>query len=250
MDISSNTIWMNSLSSDERAYMIDNQIDSNTETVGTTESITIQSAMPDIMNHDFVANESALSNINEHSKYEGEANYFGNVDWLNDSTNILDDDNSIKVDMHSIPKEDRLDMFLECCKLIEKDNLSILEKYEDDSEDEDLENAPLFMYHVSLENNKMMLHVDFKKDSETILSDCTKLYDFVRINAPLRVVYVSEVQDLYDVDKDVKLYMTMFGIENTRGGSYTESELPDFLTKALLHEGLITDVNYYIGRKI
>ena len=254
MDISSNTIWMNSLSSDERAYIIDKQLGSNTETVGTTESITIQSAMPDIMNHDFVANESALSNVNKQSKYEVEDNYFGKFDWLNDTRNILDDDNSIKIDMDSIPNEERLNMFLECCKLIEKNNLMILDVDEGEGqgegEDEDLETAPLFMYHISLENHKMMLHVDFKKDYDTVLSDCTKLYDFVRTNAPLRVVYISEVLSLYDVDKDVKLYMNMFGIENTRGGSYSDKELPDFLTKALLHEGQITDVKFYIGRKI
>ena len=120
----------------------------------------------------------------------------------------------------------------------------------EDEDEEDLESAPLYMYYVSLENDKMLLHVDFKQDVDVVLTNCTKLYEFARINAPRKVVYTTEVKDLYDVDKDVKLFMNVFGIENTRGGSYTDVELPDFLTMTILHEKKITDVHFYINRKV
>ena len=166
-----------------------------------------------------------------------------------DARYILDDPNNIVLDMHSVPQEERLNLFLDCCKLIESQNLAIMNdtEYEDA---EDLESAPLYMYYVSLENDKMLLHVDFKKEVDVVLADCAKLYEFARINTPIKVVYTSEVKDLYDVDKDVKLFMNMFGIENTRGGSYTDVELPDFLMKTILHEKMITDVHFYINRKV
>ena len=242
MDISGNTIT-----------------DDNVETIGTTNSITIStgnnetspsSQLDEIMNNGFVANESVLNNMDEKSNDDWEEEYFKQFDWLSeDTTNILDDHNDIVVDMQSIPKEERLNMFLDCCKLIERQNLMIMNNTEYE-ETADLESAPLYMYYVSLENDKLLLHVDFKQDNGVVLSDCERLYEFARINAPLRVAYTSEVKDLYDVDKDVKLFMNMFGIENTRGGSYTDVELPDFLMKTLLHEKLITDVHFYINRKI
>ena len=165
--------------------------------------------------------------------------------------NILDDPNDIIVDMHSVPQEERLNLFLDCCKLIESQNLAIMNETEyEDEDEEDLESAPLYMYYVSLENDKMLLHVDFKKEIDVVLANCAKLYEFARANPPIKVVYTTEVKDLYDVDKDVKLFMNMFGVENTRGGSYTDVELPDFLMKTILHEKMITDVHFYINRKI
>ena len=185
--------------------------------------------------------KSVLNNMDEKSNNDWEENYFKQFDWLSDTSNILDEPNDIVVDMQSIPQEERLNMFLDCCKLIESQNLMIMNNT-DYEETKDLESAPLYMYYVSLENDKLLLHVDFKQDNDIVLSDCEKLYEFARINAPLRVVYTTEVKDLYDVDKDVKLFMNMFGIENTRGGSYTDVELPDFLMNTLLHEQLITNV--------
>lgn len=241
MDTNSDNIWTNHMSSDERAYILENatRIDDTSRACSVMETI---------MNDDFVANQSAIENtLGDDGKYTWETDFFKKFDWLKESGEELDGD--IELDMQLIPKEDRMTMFLNCCKLVEKNNLSIMNKYEEEEIDE-MESPPLYMYYLSLENNKMLLHVDFKKDNETIISDCKMLYDFVRINPPLKIVYVTEVEDLYDVDKDVKLFMNMFGIENMRGGSYTDAELPDFLMQALLHESAITNINYYIGRKI
>jgi hypothetical protein len=246
MDISGNTINLDTTTID------------NVEIVGTTDSITISTGSDDtlplaqlneIMDKDFVANASVLNNMDEKSNNDWEENYFKQFDWLSEDTaNILDDPNDIVVDMQSIPQEERLNMFLDCCKLIESQNLMIMNNTEYE-ETKDLESAPLYMYYVSLENDKLLLHVDFKQDIDVVLSDCERLYEFARINAPLRVVYTTEVKDLYDVDKDVKLFMNMFGIENTRGGSYTDVELPDFLMNTLLHEQLITNMQFYISRR-
>jgi hypothetical protein len=247
---------------DDKIVDVSIELDSDSaEIVGTTESITIStgkteispfSQLDEIMNNGFVANTAVVNNLEEKSDddYGLDDEYFKQFEWMDeDARNILDDPNNIVLDMHSVPQEERLNLFLDCCKLIESQNLAIMNdtEYEDA---EDLESAPLYMYYVSLENDKMLLHVDFKKEVDVVLADCAKLYEFARINTPIKVVYTSEVKDLYDVDKDVKLFMNMFGIENTRGGSYTDVELPDFLMKTILHEKMITDVHFYINRKV
>ena len=247
---------------DDKIVDVSIELDSDSaEIVGTTESITIStgkteispsSQLDEIMNNGFVANTAVVNNLEEKSDddYGLDDEYFKQFEWMDeDARNILDDPNNIVLDMHSVPQEERLNLFLDCCKLIESQNLAIMNdtEYEDT---EDLESAPLYMYYVSLENDKMLLHVDFKKEVDVVLADCAKLYEFARINTPIKVVYTSEVKDLYDVDKDIKLFMNMFGIENTRGGSYTDVELPDFLMKTILHEKMITDVHFYINRKV
>lgn len=243
---------------DDKIVDVSIELDSDSaEIVGTTESITIStpsSQLDEIMNNGFVAKAVVVNNMEEQSNDDDDLDdeYFKQFEFMDEDTrNILDDPNDIVVDMHSVPQERRLKLFLDCCKLIESQNLMIMNDpdYEDEDE-EDLESAPLYMYYVSLENDKILLHVDFKRNVDVVLANCTKLYEFARINTPLRIVYTSEVNDLYDVDKDVKLFMNMFGVENTRGGSYTDVELPDFLMKTILHEKLITDVHFYIDRKI
>ena len=261
MDISGNKIENSSGSSEDPnvvidAITMDNEQTPNTITISTENNKLLPSdQLNEIMDNGFVANESVLNSMNNEDKYDWEDDYFKQFDWLSDSTNILDDNNDIVLDgnndivlnMQSIPQNERLTMFIDCCKLIESQNLMIMNNAEYEKT-EDLETAQLYMYYVSLENDKLLLHVDFKKNVDTIISDCEKLYEFARINAPIRIVYISEVRDLYDVDKDVKLFMNMFGIENTRGGSYTDVELPDFLMKTLLHEKTITDVYFYINQ--
>jgi hypothetical protein len=247
---------------DDNIVDVSIELDSySAEIVGTTESITIStgknetsasSQLDEIMNNGFVANAVTVNNLEEKSDDdEGlDDEYFKQFEWMDDGArNILDDPNDIIVDMHSVPQEERLNLFLDCCKLIESQNLAIMNETEYEDE-EDLESAPLYMYYVSLENNKMLLHVDFKKEVDVVLANCAKLYEYARANPPIKVVYTTEVKDLYDVDKDVKLFMNMFGIENTRGGSYTDVELPDFLMMTILHEKKITDVHFYINRKI
>ena len=243
---------------DDKIVDVSIELDSDSaEIVGTTESITIStpsSQLDEIMNNGFVAKAVVVNNMEEQSNDDDDLDdeYFKQFEFMDEDTrNILDDPNDIVVDMHSVPQERRLKLFLDCCKLIESQNLMIMNDpdYEDEDE-EDLESAPLYMYYVSLENDKILLHVDFKRNVDVVLANCTKLYEFARANLPIKVVYTSEVNDLYDVDKDVKLFMNMFGVENTRGGSYTDVELPDFLMKTILHEKLITDVHFYIDRKI
>jgi hypothetical protein len=251
MDISSNMIWSN-----YQGETIDSALIADAETVGASESITLTIGMDvedpeteftNIIDRDFVANPVATDELDEDYHYTWEGDFFKQFSWLKGQDDGGGDDD-IELDIQSIPQTERMRVFLQCCKLVENKNKSMLE--DENEMSDDAYAAPLYMYYVSLENQKLMLHVDFKKEYDTIISDCEKLYEYVKINRPIRVIYVTEVQDLYDIDKDVKLYMNMFGVDNTRGGSYTDVELPDYLLKAFTHEQQIVDIEYYVNRII
>ena len=61
-------------------------------------------------------------------------------------------------------------------------------------------------------------------------SEWTNLYE------PLEILEVIENADSFDEDKLTKKYMSLYGLENVRGGSYTSLILPYFQLKALQME--------------
>lgn len=189
-----------------------------------------------LIQDDFVVNENASDG------FDWEDNYFKKFDWLTDS---IPDEQPVTLDIYSIPLEERMKIFIKCCGLLERKMNELLTEYEPT---DDLESAPLYLYYVALENDKLMLHADFKKDNVDIIAYCEQIYEYVQVNKPIKIIYITEIQDLYDVDKDVKIYMNMFGIENTRGGSYVDIDIPEYLLQAIEHEQKITDMKYYIHR--
>lgn len=61
-------------------------------------------------------------------------------------------------------------------------------------------------------------------------SEWTKLY------TPINVVKVIPNSTQFDEDKYVKIYMEEFGIDNVRGGSYSQIILPEYKRKSLVDE--------------
>lgn len=118
-----------------------------------------------------------------------------------------------------------------------------------DPYDADASSRTLNLYFVALEEDKMMLHASFKRSFEQIIADCKILYHFAKIYKPKRVVYVMENIDLYDVDKNVKIFMNMFGIDETRGGSYTDVILPKHVKQLLEAEFKVADIEYYVNQE-
>ena len=45
------------------------------------------------------------------------------------------------------------------------------------------------------------------------------------------------------------MFMHMFGIDNTRGGSYTDIVLPEYFIETINHEKEITSIDYYLRNK-
>lgn len=104
----------------------------------------------------------------------------------------------------------------------------------------------LYMYFISLEQEKMFLYVDFKDEShESIMKKAAEKYEFIQTFKPRKIVFTMEVKDLYDIDKTVKLFMHMFGVDNTRGGSYTSIILDEHVTDFIEKEKAVAQLDYH-----
>ena len=59
------------------------------------------------------------------------------------------------------------------------------------------------------------------------------LYDFVRKNPPIKIYESYKAIDHYQINTLTKQYMSCIGVENVRGGIYSDETLPEFLLKSL-----------------
>jgi len=89
------------------------------------------------------------------------------------------------------------------------------------------------LYFIGLEGNKMFLYTSYEKPDDQIMKDCAILYEYARVYTPRSIVFRIRGVDFFDVDKFVKMFMQMFGVDDTRGGSYVDVELPEFQKQAL-----------------
>ena len=138
------------------------------------------------------------------------------------------------------------------------------------------------IYLITLENNKFFIYLDLSVVNETeLMKRCEYLYDFVKKHKPLTVTIIDTIRtydeyskeewmgffgetdgvynfpnlkklllskEILKVDYHVKRYMLDYGVENVRGGSYYEEELPFYLEEALEHE-FNTVINSYSSNK-
>jgi len=100
------------------------------------------------------------------------------------------------------------------------------------------------LYFIGLEDNKMFLYPSYGKPDTEIMEDCSKLYEYARIYPPRSIVFRIQEVDLFDIDKFVKMFMQMFGIDDTRGGSYVDVELPNYQRRALDDELFTASEDY------
>ena len=102
-------------------------------------------------------------------------------------------------------------------------------------------NAPLHMNVILLENDKVFLYTTVcQKPDEQLFMECNVLYDFVKKNRPLRTMGNISIKDTLEINYNVKIYMHKLGIENVRGGSYTDEILPEYMVKTLTDEFALT----------
>jgi hypothetical protein len=93
----------------------------------------------------------------------------------------------------------------------------------------------IVLYVFLLENNKFLLHPS-SKHNQNLFIELELLYDFVNLNKPIKLLESYYIFDVTEIDKYVKEYMLNKGIENVRGGSYVETDLPDYKLKTLNDE--------------
>jgi hypothetical protein len=92
------------------------------------------------------------------------------------------------------------------------------------------------LYVITLENEKWMLHVSKQTESAKIFTECKLLYSFVKNNHPLSIHESIDITSELETNMYVKKYMSFYGIENVRGGSYSTEVLDDHLQRTLYHE--------------
>ena len=208
----------------------------------------IQDSIQNILENDIVANQSYVDEntkrIDDDSDedkqlsldfdYNWEEEFFKKFEWLENPTE--------KETEQLLAQKYKL--FVEACKLLQGQFDISNEK----DVGEDIHYNKLYLYFISLDNNCLFLHPDFKKSYDDVIKECLETYDYVKLNAPDKIIYVTEIHDLYDVDKYVKMFMHMFGMENTRGGSYTEIVLRPAFLETIEHEKTIANIEHYIKK--
>lgn len=236
------------------------ETNSGSDSDGEVKSI--QNSIEHIMENDIIANQSYVeenrriddeSEEDEHLKkilnssdeytydltldldkefsYNWEDEFFKKFEWLESPDKNMNDE----------ALSAKYQLFMDACSMLQGNFDMVKEK--------DPGNDPyynkLYMYYISLEDEHLFLHTDFKKDYDKVIEECLAKYDYVKLHKPQKVVFVMEIHDFYDVDKYVKMFMHMFGIEKTRGGSYTDIVLKDAFLETIEHEKEIAQLDYY-----
>jgi hypothetical protein len=201
-----------------------------------------------IMENDIIANDKIVDEYNNGKSILIEDTFLKKIEWLSESLENGPTENDVTYN-------ERYSLFMECCEIIEN---QVLDTHGDDDSSEDEEQVinketygkhNLFLYFIALDEDKIFIHTDLKKEHDVIMKECEEEYEYVSKYKPQQITMTMKVTDLYDIDKYVKIFMHMFGIDDTRGGSYTNMELPDHLKEAILHEKNITSFDYYLKKE-
>ena len=242
-NIDKDSVLWNHMSDEEKNMLIESS--KNSHNIADDENDNGNYENTSFIETDIKASENILTEMNESddelngiddmdSNWEEE--FFKKFDWLDQSTIH---------NQNAMVEKTKYQLFLDCCKILEN-QFSI-------TDEPDLAEDPyfntLYMYFVSLEDEHLFLYTDFKKDYNDVMNTCLEKYDYVQLYKPQKVTFVMEINDFYDVDKYVKMFMHMFGVNNTRGGSYTDIILPDSSIEAIEREKEITTIDYYLRDK-
>lgn len=237
-------------------------MDTNSGSDSDGELKFIQNSIEDIIENDIVANQSYVeenrriddeSEEDEHLKKilnsSDEYTYDMTLDLDNEFSYNWEDEFFKKFEWLESPDKNMNDEALSAKYQLFMDACAMLQGNFDMVKEKDPGNDPyynkLYMYYISLEDEHLFLHTDFKKDYNKVIEECLAKYDYVKLHKPQKVVFVMEIHDFYDVDKYVKMFMHMFGIEKTRGGSYTDIVLKDAFLETIEHEKEIAQLDYY-----
>ena len=101
-------------------------------------------------------------------------------------------------------------------------------------------NAQLYVFF--LENEKWLLHPSTTSDEYYLLLECYLMYEFAKTNLPIRLFETLSITDRLEIDMYVKKYMHCYGVENVRGGNFTDEHLPS-TTISMLEKEL--EKNFY-----
>ena len=92
------------------------------------------------------------------------------------------------------------------------------------------------VYVLSLENNKFYVGISSNVQRRWLQHREGVGALWTRLHKPIKIVTVSRHASTFEEDKLTKLYMSPYGIENVRGGSYISITLSDDQIRAIRKE--------------
>lgn len=99
---------------------------------------------------------------------------------------------------------------------------------------------------IKLENNKYFLYLSNTKDDDVVMLESSIMYDFVKQNKPIEIIQRLFISDILQYDSYVKMFMKTHGIDNVRGGSYSEVVIPNCFLEIIELELLINKEEYEV----
>ena len=96
--------------------------------------------------------------------------------------------------------------------------------------------SDLLLYAIELENRKVFLQVSPKIYQDYLFKECHIMFDFVKKNPPLKIIHTLELEDVLKINYWVKYFMRHYGIDNVRGGNYTDEVLSEDTLRFLKRE--------------
>jgi len=100
----------------------------------------------------------------------------------------------------------------------------------------------MFLLHVLLlTEDKLFLHGSSRTitDDSVIMLECEIMHEYLHKYKPLRILESIALRQTCEIDFFVKKYMKCYGIDNVRGGSYTDFKLTDDEKKFIEREHLM-----------
>ena len=97
---------------------------------------------------------------------------------------------------------------------------------------------------IELENNKYFLHVSLPIYQDLLFKECSLMFDFVKNNPPVFLINTVDMNDVLEIDYHVKHFMRVYGIDNVRGGNYTDENLTPQQISFLKKEISISFLDY------
>jgi len=96
------------------------------------------------------------------------------------------------------------------------------------------------LFLIFLKDSNFLIHPSCFKEKERVFTECIILYEFARKYEPIDMTSFPNITTIAECDSNidyyVKKYMSVYGIEHVRGGTYTDMILPDHLLKTLSSE--------------
>lgn len=81
------------------------------------------------------------------------------------------------------------------------------------------------LYVIELENQKLFLHLSPPIQENYLFQECQLMFDFVKKNPPLQILIIFDIKEELEINFFVKFFMQQYGIQNVRGGNYTDETL-------------------------